>query len=178
MHGDKEQSDRDRALEDFKTGRCPVMVATDVASRGIHVEDITHVINYDFPLNIEDYVHRIGRTGRVGKKGTAISFFTRDDTKRATRLIEVLEEASQPVPKELKEMQFSGGGGGSYYGGGNSNNNGASRYRYNETGGSNRYGESARYSESAYDLRENRNGGSGSSRSYDRDDKDRHRSRY
>jgi len=130
------------------------MVATDVASRGIHVDDISHVINYDFPLNIEDYVHRIGRTGRVGKKGTAISFFTKDDAKRTQALIRVLEEAHQHVPKELRDLQFSGG----HY-----NNNGPSRNRY---------------SESAYDLRENRNRGSSGGRNYDRDDRDRHRPRY
>ena len=73
IHGDKEQFERDRALNDFKTGKSPIMLATDVASRGIHVDDITLVINYDMPGNIEDYVHRIGRTGRCGKKGVAIS---------------------------------------------------------------------------------------------------------
>jgi len=153
MHGDKEQTDRDRALEDFKSGRCPIMVATDVASRGIHVDDISHVINFDFPLNIEDYVHRIGRTGRVGKKGTAISFFTKDDAKRANRLIEVLEEAQQIVPKELRDMQSSG----SYY------NSAPPRYRH---------------SESAYDLRERGIREPSGGRNYDKDDKDRHRSRY
>ncbi|ETO13701.1 RNA helicase, partial [Reticulomyxa filosa] len=108
IHGGKEQMDRDRALDAFKTGRSSILVATDVAARGIHVDDITHVINYDFPMNIEDYVHRIGRTGRVGKKGTAISFFTKDDAKRAQPLIGILEEAHQFIPKELREMQLGG----------------------------------------------------------------------
>jgi ATP-dependent RNA helicase DDX5/DBP2 len=63
-------------LNEFKTGKSPIMVATDVASRGIDVRNITHVLNYDYPNNSEDYVHRIGRTGRAGAKGTAITFFT------------------------------------------------------------------------------------------------------
>ena len=71
--GDIEQKKRLRILADFKEGRLPVLVATDVASRGIHVEGVTHVINYDLPQDAEDYVHRIGRTGRAGASGKAIS---------------------------------------------------------------------------------------------------------
>jgi len=71
--GDIEQKKRLRILADFKEGRLPILVATDVASRGIHVEGVTHVINYDFPQDAEDYVHRIGRTGRAGASGKAIS---------------------------------------------------------------------------------------------------------
>ncbi|KAL5469760.1 ATP-dependent RNA helicase dbp2 [Paraphaeosphaeria minitans] len=76
IHGDKQQNERDWVLDQFKTGKSPIMVATDVASRGIDVRNITHVLNYDYPNNSEDYVHRIGRTGRAGAKGTAITFFT------------------------------------------------------------------------------------------------------
>jgi ATP-dependent RNA helicase RhlB len=71
--GDIEQKKRLRILADFKEGRLPILVATDVASRGIHVESVTHVINYDLPQDAEDYVHRIGRTGRAGASGKAIS---------------------------------------------------------------------------------------------------------
>jgi len=71
--GDIEQKKRLRILEDFKEGRLPILVATDVASRGIHVEGVTHVINYDLPQDAEDYVHRIGRTGRAGASGKAVS---------------------------------------------------------------------------------------------------------
>jgi ATP-dependent RNA helicase RhlE len=73
IHGDKSQSARVRTLEDFKRGRTRVLVATDVAARGIHVEDIDTVINFDIPLEPETYVHRVGRTGRAGARGTALS---------------------------------------------------------------------------------------------------------
>ncbi|KAL8690174.1 MAG: hypothetical protein Q9218_004324 [Villophora microphyllina] len=80
IHGDKQQNERDWVLNEFKTGKSPIMVATDVASRGIDVKNITHVLNYDYPNNSEDYVHRIGRTGRAGSKGTAITLFTTEST--------------------------------------------------------------------------------------------------
>lgn len=80
------------------------MIATDVASRGIDVLDITAVVNYDFPGNIEDYVHRIGRTGRAGNQGTAFSFFTYTDAGKAKDLIKVLLEAKQPVPEALNKF--------------------------------------------------------------------------
>ena len=78
-HGDKAQSARRRALDDFKEGRARVMVATDVAARGLDIEDLPHVINYDMPFLAEDYVHRIGRTGRAGKQGHAVSFVNREE---------------------------------------------------------------------------------------------------
>ena len=78
-HGDKAQSARRRALDDFKEGRARVMVATDVAARGLDIADLPHVINYDMPFLAEDYVHRIGRTGRAGKQGHAVSFVNREE---------------------------------------------------------------------------------------------------
>ncbi|KAG1714851.1 putative ATP-dependent RNA helicase DDX43 [Nymphon striatum] len=66
IHGDREQEDREQALEDFKSGHVKILIATDVASRGLDISDITHIFNYDFPRNVEEYVHRIGRTGRAG----------------------------------------------------------------------------------------------------------------
>jgi len=74
IHGNKGHSQRQRALKQFKNGDVRVLVATDVAARGIHVDDVTHVINYDLPTTFEDYVHRIGRTGRSTKKGKALTF--------------------------------------------------------------------------------------------------------
>ena len=74
IHGDKNQSHRQRALTAFKDNKAQVLVATDVAARGIDVSDVTHVINYDLPATYEDYVHRIGRTGRAGKRGKALTF--------------------------------------------------------------------------------------------------------
>ena len=79
IHSNRSQSQRVAALDAFKNGRCRVLVATDIASRGIDVEGISHVINFDFPMHPEDYVHRIGRTGRAEAEGDAISFVTLDD---------------------------------------------------------------------------------------------------
>ena len=80
------------------------MIATDVASRGIDVCDITHVFNVDFPRNIEEYVHRVGRTGRAGKNGTSITLMERRDGRHAKELIKILREAGQEVPEQLSEM--------------------------------------------------------------------------
>ncbi|KAL6850664.1 ATP-dependent RNA helicase dbp2 [Amphichorda felina] len=117
IHGDKQQNERDWVLDQFKSGKSPVMVATDVASRGIDVRNITHVLNYDYPNNSEDYIHRIGRTGRAGANGTAITFFTTDNQKQARDLVNVLQEAKQQIDPRLAEMARFGGGGGRGYGG-------------------------------------------------------------
>lgn len=74
IHGNKNQNQRQRALDEFKNGRLQILLATDIASRGLDIEDVTHVINYDPPASQEDYIHRIGRTGRADKKGIAITF--------------------------------------------------------------------------------------------------------
>jgi ATP-dependent RNA helicase RhlE len=79
IHSNRSQNQRARALQDFKDGKTRVLVATDIAARGIDVEGITHVINFDFPPNAEDYIHRIGRTGRANSAGEAISFITSED---------------------------------------------------------------------------------------------------
>ncbi|GFV94126.1 hypothetical protein TNCV_2957821 [Trichonephila clavipes] len=104
IHGEREQSDREQALDDLKTGAVKILVATDVASRGLDIKDITHIFNMYFPRNIEEYVHRIGRTGRAGRTGTAISIFTEQDASNAEAFIEILTEAHQYVPDELKAM--------------------------------------------------------------------------
>merc|ERR1711924_232252 len=98
IHGDKKQSERDWVLKDFRNGRSQIMIATDVAARGLDVKDIGTVINFDFPGQVEDYVHRIGRTGRAGTKGKAFSFFTQDKFKLAGELVSVMKEASQEFP--------------------------------------------------------------------------------
>ena len=79
LHSNRSQSQRLRALKDFKSGDVRVLVATDIAARGIDVDGISHVVNYDFPMHVEDYVHRIGRTGRAHAVGDAISFVTPED---------------------------------------------------------------------------------------------------
>ena len=79
-----------QALRNFRTGRTPILVATDVAARGLDIPHVTHVINFDLPTDIDDYVHRIGRTGRAGKKGLATAFFTDKDAGLAKGLAELL----------------------------------------------------------------------------------------
>ncbi|XP_010459851.1 PREDICTED: DEAD-box ATP-dependent RNA helicase 30 isoform X1 [Camelina sativa] len=113
IHGDKNQSERDRVLAEFKSGRSPIMTATDVAARGLDVKDIKCVVNYDFPNTLEDYIHRIGRTGRAGAKGMAFTFFTHDNAKFARELIKILQEAGQVVPPTLSALVRSSGYGGS-----------------------------------------------------------------
>ncbi|XP_020585952.1 DEAD-box ATP-dependent RNA helicase 14-like [Phalaenopsis equestris] len=104
IHGDKSQMERDRVLSDFRSGKSPILVATDVAARGLDIKDIRFVINYDFPTGVEDYVHRIGRTGRAGATGVAYTFFCDQDSKHASDLVKVLEGADQQVPSELRDM--------------------------------------------------------------------------
>ncbi|XP_058091832.1 DEAD-box ATP-dependent RNA helicase 14-like isoform X2 [Magnolia sinica] len=111
IHGDKSQGERDWVLNQFRTGKSPILVATDVAARGLDIKDIRVVINYDFPTGIEDYVHRIGRTGRAGATGVAYTFFCDQDAKYARDLIKVLEGAGQRVPSEVRDMAIRGGGG-------------------------------------------------------------------
>ncbi|PFH57060.1 hypothetical protein XA68_15577 [Ophiocordyceps unilateralis] len=101
IHGDLRQELRTRSLEAFKSGETPVLVATDVAARGLDIPDVKLVINVTFPLTIEDYVHRIGRTGRAGNSGEAITLFTMHDKAHSGSLINILKGANQPVPDEL-----------------------------------------------------------------------------
>ncbi len=99
IHGNKSQAARTRALDGFKRGSFKVLVATDVAARGLDVDDITHVINYDLPMEAETYVHRIGRTARAGADGDAISFCSADE-RAYLRAIESL--LGKPVPAEME----------------------------------------------------------------------------
>ncbi|NWJ02576.1 DDX43 helicase, partial [Crypturellus undulatus] len=104
LHGNREQCDREQALDDFKKGKVKILIATDLASRGLDVHDITHVFNFDFPRNIEEYVHRVGRTGRAGRTGEAVTLVTKNDWRVASELIDILERANQAVPSELISM--------------------------------------------------------------------------
>ncbi|OBS71732.1 hypothetical protein A6R68_13691, partial [Neotoma lepida] len=108
MKNDREQREREQALGDFRCGKCPVLVATSVAARGLDIENVQHVINFDLPSTIDEYVHRIGRTGRCGNTGRAISFFdTESDNHLAQPLVKVLSDAQQDVPAWLEEIAFS-----------------------------------------------------------------------
>jgi ATP-dependent RNA helicase DBP3 len=104
VHGDKTQSAREEAVRQFERGVAPLLVATDVASRGLDIKGVVYVINVSFPLTVEDYVHRIGRTGRAGAKGEAFTFFTNHDKHLAGALQNVLREAGAPIPPELAKF--------------------------------------------------------------------------
>ncbi|XP_078075191.1 putative ATP-dependent RNA helicase DDX4 [Mustelus asterias] len=111
IHGDREQREREMALGDFRTGKCPVLVATAVAARGLDIEHVQHVINFDLPSTIDEYVHRIGRTGRCGNVGKAISFFdSNTDLPIARALLKVLSDAQQEVPIWLEEFAYAAHG--------------------------------------------------------------------
>src|SRR6185503_15439756 len=100
LHADRTQSQRETALRDFKNGRARVLVATDIAARGLDVDDVSHVINYDVPSAPEDYVHRVGRTGRAGNPGKAITIMAPVD-ELSMRAIERL--TGQPVKRVVPE---------------------------------------------------------------------------
>ncbi|CAL8285816.1 unnamed protein product [Boreogadus saida] len=117
IHGDKSQQERDWVLNEFKFGKAPILIATDVASRGLDVEDVKFVINYDYPNNSEDYIHRIGRTARSQKTGTAYTFFTPNNMRQASDLVAVLREANQAINPKLLQMAEDRGGGGRSRGG-------------------------------------------------------------
>ncbi|KAG0675566.1 DEAD-box ATP-dependent RNA helicase, partial [Kluyveromyces marxianus] len=115
IHGDRTQGERERALSAFKTGRATILVATAVAARGLDIPNVTHVINFDLPNDIDDYVHRIGRTGRAGNTGVATAFFNRGNKNVAKDLVNLLSEANQEVPSFLTTIMreaSSGRGGG------------------------------------------------------------------
>jgi len=99
IHGDMSQSQRERVLRAFREGRISLLVATDVAARGLDIPDVTHVINYDIPDDSDAYVHRIGRTGRMGRKGEALTLVT----PRETRLLRVIE---RQIRKKLKPLRL------------------------------------------------------------------------
>ncbi|XP_074307029.1 DEAD-box ATP-dependent RNA helicase 37-like [Silene latifolia] len=122
IHGDRSQQERELALRSFKTGNTPILVATDVAARGLDIPHVAHVINFDLPNDIDDYVHRIGRTGRAGKSGLATAFFNENNSSLARPLSELMQEANQEVPEWLQRFasraSYGGGGGRNRRGGG------------------------------------------------------------
>jgi ATP-dependent RNA helicase RhlE len=106
IHGDRSQNQRNQALRGFQDGYYRVLVATDVAARGIHVEGISHVVNYDLPQVPEDFIHRVGRTGRAGARGTATTFATRAERAEIGRIERTLDirltrrDLSPEIPRE------------------------------------------------------------------------------
>ena len=124
IHSDRSQPERTRALQEFKTGEIRVLVATDVAARGLDIEDLPHVVNFELPWNPQDYIHRIGRTGRAGATGVAISLVCIDEAdllRGVQRLLRraipwIVEDGFVPdrnvEPRPLRGGLDSGGGGG------------------------------------------------------------------
>jgi len=139
VHGDKSQQERDWVVNEFKMGKAPIMIATDVASRGLDVKEIAFVINYDMPNDIESYIHRIGRTGRKNQKGgynegTALSYVEPPASKVLLDLVKVMDEAGFPASSEVRSLasqarganaksRYRGFGGGNNGGGGVSGSN-------------------------------------------------------
>lgn len=118
IHGDKSQIERDAVLTEFRNGATSILIATDVAARGLDVEDVKFVINFDYPNSSEDYIHRIGRTGRCQQSGTAYTYFTSSDARQARGLLAVLRETGQTPPSKLNDMARS-----------NNNNSGRNRWQ-------------------------------------------------
>jgi len=104
IHGDRTQGERENALRNFRSSRTPILVATDVCARGLDIPNVQHVINYDMPQNIDDYVHRIGRTGRAGNTGYATGFLNEKNSNIVPDLLEILHEANQEVPAWLEQF--------------------------------------------------------------------------
>jgi len=105
IHGDKTQAARDTVISNFKAGRRSILIATDVAARGLDVENVKLVINYDFPKQVEDYVHRIGRTARGNvAEGHSFTMFTNEDSPLARKFIDILAQSNQPIPHELEAL--------------------------------------------------------------------------
>jgi len=109
IHGDKSQRVRDQTLSSFRSGYTEILVATDVAARGLDVDDIKLVVNYDYPNTADDYIHRIGRTGRASKLGHAVTFVTDEDAGQMRDLIKVLKSADQEIPEDLMELSHRAG---------------------------------------------------------------------
>jgi len=103
LHGDKSQDERLKALAAFKAGEVDLLVATDVAARGLDIADLPAVFNFDVPFNAEDYVHRIGRTGRAGASGLAVTLITRDDTRLVSDIEKLIKKKIEVEPFELED---------------------------------------------------------------------------
>ncbi len=170
MHGNKSQRQRERALADFEKGKVTTLVATDVAARGIHVDGISKVINFDPPGQTEDYVHRTGRTGRAGERGVAVTFVSQDqlgEMKKMTRQLKLSDELKEAIGDSPHQSNRSGKpnggqkgrrGRGNPNGGGNPNRGRPSKRKRSGGGGGNPSG-----GRSSKKRRSGRGGGKGRS---------------
>jgi len=168
IHGDRTQREREEALKRFRAGRSPILVATAVAARGLDIPNVKHVINFDMPSDVEEYVHRIGRTGRMGNLGLATSFFNDKNRNLTKDLVELIVESNQELPQWLEALametrSFGGGkprgrGGKGQFGsrdyrmegrrdgGGGGGGGGGRRNNYGGGGGSGGYGGGSNWS--------------------------------
>lgn len=154
IHGNRTQYEREKALAAFKSGSAPILVATAVAARGLDIPNVQHVINYDLPTDIDDYVHRIGRTGRAGNVGIATSFFNRNNKIIVKDLLSLLTEAKQDIPDFLvkisRESSYGRGGGrGGRSGGFGGRSSGATR-DFRRQGGGGGFGGSSGFGGGSY----------------------------
>ncbi|XP_066255370.1 ATP-dependent RNA helicase DDX3X [Euwallacea similis] len=147
IHGDRTQREREDALRQFRSGNTPILVATAVAARGLDIPHVKHVINFDLPSDIEEYVHRIGRTGRMGNLGLATSFFNDRNRNLANGMLDLLVEAKQEYPSWMESVASDsrvpssgrrGGGGKGRYGGSSGGGSFGSRDYRQQAGGSQR----------------------------------------
>ncbi|XP_073108186.1 DEAD-box ATP-dependent RNA helicase 37 isoform X1 [Elaeis guineensis] len=158
IHGDRTQQEREYALRSFKSGATPILVATDVAARGLDIPHVAHVVNFDLPNDIDDYVHRIGRTGRAGKTGLATAFFNDGNLNLARPLAELMQESNQEVPAWLSRYaarsSYGGGGGRNRRSGGGGARFGGRDFRRDSTfsrgGGGDYYGGGGGYGGGGY----------------------------
>ncbi|KHJ94736.1 DEAD/DEAH box helicase, partial [Oesophagostomum dentatum] len=156
IHGDLKQFEREKHLDSFRSGATPVMVATAVAARGLDIPNVKHVINYDLPAEIDEYVHRIGRTGRVGNIGLATSFFNEKNRNIARDLMDLIVEANQELPDWLERVAGdvarygtrSGGGRGGRGSGGNKFGGRDHRIQYSGSGQGSGFGGQRGYQNS------------------------------
>ena len=148
IHGDRTQREREMALHTFRQGRTPVLVATAVAARGLEISNVPHVINYDLLSDINDYVHRIGRTGYAGNTGLSTAFFNRGNKNIVRDLIELLREANQDIPPWFESVALESGiDGGGYRGRGSRGRGprrGGATRDYRQSGGGGYSGSSGR----------------------------------
>jgi len=147
IHGDRSQNEREAALRKFKSGKIQVLVATDVAARGLDIEEVTHVINYDLPKTLDSYIHRIGRTGRAGNLGKASSYYNSDNRGIAADLLGLLKDTNQVIPpflaSAINEPRYKKPTGGAMrrgYGGSGGSSDRVPQYGQSRGGGTSRGG--------------------------------------
>lgn len=151
--------EREYALRSFKSGQTPILVATDVAARGLDIPHVAHVVNFDLPNDIDDYVHRIGRTGRAGKSGIATAFFNDNNSSMAKSLADLMQESNQEVPAWLTRYaarpSYGGGGGRNRRGAGGGSRFGGRDFRresssFGKGGGASDYAGGSSYGGGGY----------------------------